>query len=115
MNSLDSKYCAFCGMEVSLVDDHSVCLNHDDILILFRDDEYDMIMDEYEISVNHKNKEMTLSIHEHEYENESCDISPVYDYFSYGRQVMKVDIDKLITPEEFCATLKRLKKMIPFS
>jgi len=109
----NERYCAFCGIDLSKLEGFMVCLNHEDVIVIFRDHEYDLIMGKYEITFDLKEKNMTLYLHECDEGN--CELSPKYDYFSYGTEIMKVDFNKMIKPEEFCKTLNKLKKMIPFS
>lgn len=104
--------CRFCGTSVSKIENNDVCLNHQNVILIFRNLIYDLVRDEYEISVDTVKMTMTLYIHNND---EGCELSPMYDYFAYGKEIMTVNIDKIIKPEEFCKTLNRLKKLTPFS
>lgn len=106
-------HCKFCGLYICQIEGNDVCLNHEDAIVIFRGQVYDLVRDEYEITVNLEKMNMTLYTHNNDEEN--CELSPMYDYFAYGTEIMTVDINKEIKPEEFCKTLIRLKKMIPFS
>lgn len=109
------KICPFCSMETSFVEEYTLCNNHNGIFVIFRYSisEYDLALDQYEITYDFKR--MKLQLFKHNYFEGGCEICFEYDYFSYGEKILEIDFYKWIKPEEFHKTLDRLKKMVVFS